>query len=780
MKKLLPIILSIAFVLSVCPAYAWANDALSNIEIAESNTVFAVETAEIISNAGTASVNLRIIGKTKKLSFDFAGFGASDAVLSADGRFVLQFESEKDLMKCLETLKNNPDTVYAERDAEIYTEALEEAEHLSWGAEAIKADTYAQSLTYSQGSEVVVAIVDSGCKDIDFIKDRIVKGYDLVDNDEDATNDTSSDSHGTFLASIVTDCTRNLPVKIMPVRVLDSKSGSIINAVNGIYYAVDNGADVINISLGGALADCSSLHDALEYAENKGVCVVVCAGNTKSDIKNYCPAHIETAITVTSVNSNNEFSSRFSNFGDKVDLAAPGEKIVGYNASGNTTTLSGTSMSAAFVSAAAAMCVLGDMQSTPAKVRDALSKATEDFGDTGWDEYYGHGVLSLNKMAGIIFTAKWNINGEVFYSKYQYRDAVTPPQLPQIEGYSFVEWSPAVPPIMPAESLSFTAVYSPNSYNAVFDANGGEWGDGETVKTVPTEYDTRILAPEQPKKQGYVFLQWAPEIEKMDSVDGKTFVAKWLPAKDTRYTVETYKMNTAGAYEKSVKTFSGETDSEVKAEYKIEKGFALNAKKSILSGKIASDGSLVLKVYVDRNKYKFTAVVDGNQESKEYLFGSAVTAPEAPQKKGWEFKGWSSEIPSTMPAADLVVTAQFDCIADISIKNRVDEATINHGDVLKLTALVENKPDGAKIYWYVDGIQKGDGDSFEVNIESNTKTVEVKLVDADGNVLCDANGKEISDSQKVTVKSGFFQKLISFFKNLFKISRIVTQSLILK
>ncbi len=780
MKRILSLVFTLVFAFSVCPAYALANDDSANIELAENNTEFALEAAEIINNAGADSVDFRVIGKTKNLTFNFESFGASDAVLSADGRFVLQFESEKELLECLENLKSNTDTVYAERDIEIYTEALEETERLSWGTDAIEAHTYAESLVFSQGSEAVVAIVDSGCEDIDFIKDKIVKGFDLVDNDEDATNDTSTDSHGTFLASIITDCTRGIPVKIMPVRVLSSKSGSLINAVNGIYYAVDNGADVINISLGGVLDDCSSLDDALKYAEDKGVCVVVCAGNSKSDIANYCPAHIETAITVTSVNDKNEFSASFSNFGDRVDLAAPGEKIIGYNALGEIKTLSGTSMSAAFVSAAAAMYVLDNPGCTPAKVRDSLANSTEDFGEPGWDKYYGHGILRLGKLAETIFTAKWNVEGEVYYSRYQIGDAVTPPQLPQIDGCTFVEWAPDVPEKMPAEDLSFTAIYAPNSYNAVFDADGGRWAGGETVRTVLTDYNAQIDVPEPPQKQGYVFSEWSPETGKMDSIDGKTFTAQWLPASDTRYTVENYKMNASGGYEKSVQTFSGITDSQAKAEYKIEKGYTLNVKKSVLSGKIAPDGSLTLKVYIDRNTYTLTTVVDGEKECTEYLFGSSVAAPEAPQKKGWKFKGWSSEIPSTMPAADLTVTAQFNCIADVSIENKSDETTINYGDILKLTAITRNKPDGAKAYWYVEGEMKGKGDTFELNFESGTKTVEVKLVDANGNILCDSDGKEISDSQKVTVKSGFFQKLISFFKDLFKVSRTVTQSLILK
>lgn len=113
----------------------------------------------------------------------------------------------------------------------------------------------------------------------------------------------------------------------------------------------------------------------------------------------------------------------------------------------------------------------------------------------------------------------------------------------------------------------------------------------------------------------------------------------------------------------------------------------------------------------------------------------------------------------------------------ISIKNNSGSATINYGETLKLTAVTANKPDDAKIEWYVDGVKKGEGETFSVSPESGSVNVTVKLVDKDGN---ESYGTNVSDSQTVKVKSGFFQKLISFFKNLFGINRVITQSLNLK
>ena len=117
--------------------------------------------------------------------------------------------------------------------------------------------------------------------------------------------------------------------------------------------------------------------------------------------------------------------------------------------------------------------------------------------------------------------------------------------------------------------------------------------------------------------------------------------------------------------------------------------------------------------------------------------------------------------------------------ATVAIKNNTQNKTINYGDTLKLTAITdktENLPEEVKICWYVDDVLKGEGETFEFSKENGSSQITVKLVDSEENVLINTKGEEIADSQTVTVKAGFFQKLISFFKNLFRINRIVEQA----
>lgn len=398
----------------------------------------------------------------------------------------------------------------------------------------------------------------------------------------------------------------------------------------------------------------------------------------------------------------------------------------------------------------------------------------------------------------------WSVDGVSTEEIYEFEEAINKPADPKKTGYTFKGWSPEVPDVMPANPLEFTAVWSANSYDAVFDATIGAWSDGETVKTVTAEFDAEIPAPEAPEKAGYIFGGWSPDVGIMNDVNGKKFTALWIASTDTRYTVEIYTMETDGTYTKAVQTLKGATDSTANVEYTVEEGFELNEEKSILSGIIKADNSLVLKVFVDRKTYTVTTIVDGIGKTENYLYGSVISLTP-PEKDGYTFTGWDKTVPSTMPAENLTFTANFeknkyfcpDCGAEfddetlfnehlvyelskknirVSIKNNPKSKIIKYGETLKLTAVTSAAlPEGTSIVWYVDGAIKGEGEIFRLTFESGTKTVTVKIVDENKKALKDADGNEISASEEVTVKAGFFQKLISFFKNLFGADREIVQ-----
>lgn len=393
----------------------------------------------------------------------------------------------------------------------------------------------------------------------------------------------------------------------------------------------------------------------------------------------------------------------------------------------------------------------------------------------------------------LVLTAQWDANeytisfentGESVISPVtqDYGTTVAKPEPPEKTGYVFAGWQPEIPDTMPAENLTISAIWVANSYSAVFDANGGVFANGAENTVVTADFGYEITAPASPAREGYVFAGWAvtengeavDTLGKMDSTSGKKFYAVWIEADDVAYTVETYTMDVNGKYTLVSTGHTGTTGESVTAEYTVAEGFTLNNEKSVFSGVVAADGSLVLNVYIDRNKYTFKTVVDGVENSAEYFYGASIVKPAAPSKAGYIFTGWSDQIPDTMPADDVTVTANFRCIASVKIKNNPGSRTINYGETLRLTAEAANLPDGAKLYWYVNGDKKGEGTTFEVSPSSGSVEVKVKVVDKNGS---DFSGGEISDSQKVSVNSGFFQKIISFFKNLFGMNRTVIQRL---
>ena len=259
-------------------------------------------------------------------------------------------------------------------------------------------ERYAEYLKGKSYSNITtVAVIDSGVADIEILKDKTVSGYDFADDDNDPSNDMATDSHGTFIASIIANITDELPVKIMPVRILENKDVSAENLIKGIKYAVDNGADVLNISIGGELTDCTEIDYAIAYADEHNVTVVVSAGNARKEIKTYCPAHNESAIVVSAVTKSNMFA-KYSNYGETVDCCAPGDNVDGYSASGEKTTANGTSFSTAYITAGAAMLKLEHPEYSAQQIQETIKSICIDLGTECKDKYYGYGMPDFKRL----------------------------------------------------------------------------------------------------------------------------------------------------------------------------------------------------------------------------------------------------------------------------------------------------------------------------------------------------------------------------------------------
>jgi serine protease len=185
----------------------------------------------------------------------------------------------------------------------------------------------------TQGQGVTVAIIDTGVSRVpDLQQTEFVGGYDFV-NDRDAATDDSG--HGTHIAGTIAQSTNNnygvagiaYAAKIMPLKVLSaSGSGTVADIAEAIRFAADNGAAVINLSLGGA-GDSRLLQEAIDYAYNKQVVIVAAAGNGNQNAATY-PARYPHAISVAATDAAGQ-KAPYSNFGAGIDIAAPGGSETG-------------------------------------------------------------------------------------------------------------------------------------------------------------------------------------------------------------------------------------------------------------------------------------------------------------------------------------------------------------------------------------------------------------------------------------------------------------------
>ena len=258
------------------------------------------------------------------------------------------------------------------------------------------------------GSGVTVAVVDSGIQadheDLD--PDRILpyKDYGNNENGVDIW-------HGTFVAGIISARLNNNldidgvapEVTLLPVTVTSGGTSDTFTAIRGIEYASNNGADVINLSIGGGV-DSSFLERTCRNAEKKGIILVAAAGNykkseTPSEKNVVYPAGYDFVVSVSSCKQTVDgpvFDDEYSYFNNKVDICAPGSKIRSLYLNGSTAVASGTSFAAPTVSAMAAIA----KQANPSIDTDtflALLEATStDLGEPGRDIYYGMGFVNMD------------------------------------------------------------------------------------------------------------------------------------------------------------------------------------------------------------------------------------------------------------------------------------------------------------------------------------------------------------------------------------------------
>lgn len=252
----------------------------------------------------------------------------------------------------------------------------------------------------TKGSEdVIVAVLDTGVQaDHPDLKGRLVQGINIVDPSLAPEDDVG---HGTHVAGIIAAEVNNNEgvagmtwfTKIMPIKVLDSTgAGSTYSVAEGIIWATDHGANIINMSLGN-YAEAEFLHDALRYAYERGVVLVAASGNDNTDRPGFPAAYPE--VMAVSATDADESRAEYSNYGDYIDVAAPGTSIPSTYPGSRYAALSGTSMACPHVAALASLVRAANPELSNEEVMELLRATSKDLGASGKDNDFGYGQIDV-------------------------------------------------------------------------------------------------------------------------------------------------------------------------------------------------------------------------------------------------------------------------------------------------------------------------------------------------------------------------------------------------
>lgn len=241
-------------------------------------------------------------------------------------------------------------------------------------------------------------------------------GGDYLERDNDPMDKMG---HGTGVAGIIAaQADNNIGIaglahhcRIMNLRAFtDGGNGEEDDVASAILYAINNGARIINMSWGDVFVS-RLMDDIIRYGESRNIIMVASAGNSSTTDIHY-PSAFAGTISVGATDSQDRLAG-FSNYGPSVDLVAPGENIYTTTLNENYTTMNGTSFSAPFVSAAAALLLSQNPQLSAEAVSSLLTSSADDLGEAGVDKYYGAGRLNGYSLLNTSYHARVKISSPV-------------------------------------------------------------------------------------------------------------------------------------------------------------------------------------------------------------------------------------------------------------------------------------------------------------------------------------------------------------------------------
>lgn len=283
-------------------------------------------------------------------------------------------------------------------------------EDRQWGYQRLGGNVV--SAAASSTESVTVAVVDTGvdARHPDLAQ-RVLPGFDFVKS-APMPVPYDDNGHGTHVAGVISAVSGNSEgiaglthARILPVKVLDETGyGDDALVGKGIVWAVDQGADIVNLSLG-TYDDNPALRASITYAASKGVAVVAAAGNDGASGPTMYPAAYPEALAVAATTSS-DTRAVFSTVGSYVDVAAPGQGVLSTFPGGRYVTMSGTSMATPHAAASLALVSQARGVSAEEAVEYVLDTAI-DLGATGSDREYGQGLVNLPVAMGVGPAVPW-------------------------------------------------------------------------------------------------------------------------------------------------------------------------------------------------------------------------------------------------------------------------------------------------------------------------------------------------------------------------------------
>ena len=391
-------------------------------------------------------------------------YGSAEKINGTDDVYIYQYETASEAANALEYYDSLSFVEWAETDGivESQSSSYNADETFSYGADMLGSKYAKQYLETIDAPEVNIALIDTGINfhKVDFQStNRVIdSGINLSDTGEEGTaqadvGSPSSVYHGSHITSILLDNTAS-NVNIIGYKAMNRDGYGTLSAVaTCVQQAVEDGADIINLSLNGIGKPPSLIKEAIQDAYKNGVICVVAAGNYNDDVSYYYPANMDEVFTVGAVDNRGN-PCFLSNYGEELDFVAPGYQIEVY---GNSSLdkpqyVNGTSFAAPFIAAASAValsvhpdysveeikqvlidsCVTkNDLAYSSPYLRDVEIKDSSlsgfTFGNLGEkaeseDLYYGYGMPQMQKIVGmdeVCSAPEFSVSSGTYHEKFE-------------------------------------------------------------------------------------------------------------------------------------------------------------------------------------------------------------------------------------------------------------------------------------------------------------------------------------------------------------------------